>query len=536
MSGIRATVGGNLIDRVPARDWAHHDILARFRRSAGGFVTLLALAFALFHPFRAGGTIDAKALTPTIGSAPARMGFDRIEVVSAAHTRLGSAVLPSIIQGADWDGRRPLVVVFNGGPGAASGWLELGALGPLLAVVPDDPAAPIPHHLPLAANRNGLWDSADMLFVDPLGTGFSRAAPLAADAAIHDWRGDGEYIARLVRDWMAIHHRQAQPVVLLGESYGTERAVAVADALSAGSEQLPLRGIVLVSQSIVTGNSLHSQGNASGTALDVPTMAATACYFGRSTLAATPPEACARQALAFVHNQYLPALAAGKRLAVGRRAAVIARLGGLTGLSGADFAPPRLAITSGQYLRMALADRNLVLGAHDSRYAAPYDPARPWQDPSLDALLPAMTDAAQRASAMALGLARSPVDRTPYVLFDGGIPRQWHYGERADPRKSLDMMAILGQTLRRSGARLMIAGGLFDAAGSYGADRFLAAHLDLPRSRIDLRSYPGGHMFYLNSVSRAGFVRSLRGFVGGAAISWPPSPLAGRKSSSNGRA
>ena len=114
---------------------------------------------------------------------------------------------------------------------------------------------------------------------------------------------------------------------------------------------------------------------------------------------------------------------------------------------------------------------------------------------------------------MLLGLSASPVDGSAYRLVDLSLGDRWSYGEVADPYRSLDMMGVLARSLRRSGGRLMIAGGLFDTAGSYGADRYLASHIDLPRDAVDLTSYDGGHMFYLNGESRRAFLAALRTFA-----------------------
>ncbi|HWW27772.1 MAG TPA: hypothetical protein VNZ85_17950, partial [Caulobacter sp.] len=206
-------------------------------------------------------------------------------------------------------------------------------------------------------------------------------------------------------------------------------------------------------------------------------------------------------------------LAMGDRLPAERRAALERRMSRITGLPADHFAKSGLPLTKDAYRRLALAKEGALLGVYDSRYAAPVDPARKGQDPSFDKLLPAMEDAAVRANGILLGLSASPVDGSPYRLVDFRLGEQWGYGGMADPYRSLDMMGVLARSLRRSGGRLMIAGGLFDTAGSYGADRYLASHIDLPRDAVDLASYDGGHMFYLNGDGRRAFLAALRTFT-----------------------
>lgn len=478
-----------------------------------------------FNFLKAGSTFAVLAAAATMVSAPviarsaiertqpARMTIDQITARGLKGERFGTLVIPSIVA-AKAEAGRPIIFAFNGGPGAASGWLQLGLLGPLRVVIPDDPAQPIPPSPRLAKVQDGLSSVADLVFIDPLETGFSRAGADVDAAAIQDWRGDGDYIADAIRDWLALHGRSSAPVVLIGESYGTERAVAVADALTRSDNPVRLSGVVLVSQSITVENSLQRNGNDLGTAIGLPTIAATACYWGK---AKGRPMDCAVAAQDYALDHYLPALAAGTALPAARRSDAEQRMASITGLPAEHFAKKGLPLTKDGYRRLALAGEGKLLGVYDSRYAAPVDPARKGQDPSFDTLLPAMEDAMARANSMLLGINASPVDGSAYRLANLQLGDQWGYGGLADPYRSLDMMGVLARSLRRSGGRLMIAGGLFDTAGSYGADRYLASHIDLPRDSVEVASYDGGHMFYLNGDSRRAFLASLRSFITGIA-------------------
>ncbi|HWV12512.1 MAG TPA: septum formation initiator, partial [Sphingobium sp.] len=294
--------------------------------------------------------------------------------------RLGTLVVPSLVA-AERDTDRPVIFAFNGGPGSASGWLQLGLLGPLRVVLPDDPAKAIPPSPPFERAKDGLWDLADIVFIDPLGTGFSRVDAGVPDALVQDWRGDGDYIAGAIREWLTRHGRADAPVLLIGESYGTERAVAVADALTRGDRPVRLAGVVLVSQSITVENTLQRNGNDLGTAIGLPTIAATACYWKKAEGA---PKNCAADAQEYALGHYLPALAAGNQLSTERRAAVERRMSRITGLPADHFNKNGLPLTKDAYRHLALAKDGRLLGVYDSRYAAPVDPARKGQDPSFD--------------------------------------------------------------------------------------------------------------------------------------------------------
>lgn len=418
---------------------------------------------------------------------------------------LGTMIAPALVApraGPD----RPVIVVFNGGPGAASGWLQLGLLGPLRAEVPDDPAVPPGAPVSLQPNGQGLWDITDILFVDPLGTGFSRPAAGVDPREIRDWRKDGDYIAGAVGDWLARRGRLGAPLILIGESYGAERAVAVADALRRAPRPARIAGLVLISQTITTDASLRRRDPNLAAAIGLPTVAATACQLGTSGLADRDPAACAERSQRFAFDSYLPVLAAGRAPIETR-----AELARITGLPAAELTDAGLVIDRDRYRRQALGGR--VLGLYDSRYSAAVVPGRKWQDPSLDPLLAPLEVAARRNGRATLGLDRSPLDGSPYILFNPELHAHWRYGEHADPYGRIDIAGLLASVLRVSGARLLLAGGMFDSVGSYGGDRYLARQVRLPADRVTVRSYRAGHMFYLDRASREDFLPLLREFV-----------------------
>lgn len=426
----------------------------------------------------------ALAFAPIAGAAepdaaiPA-MRADRIVATGAGGRALGTLILPSIIVDAPRNkgAPRPLLIVFNGGPGAASAWLQLGLLGPWHMT--DDGR--------LEPNREGVWDRADMLFVDPLGTGFSRARA-DAPASVRGRDGDAAYLARAIRTWMDRHDRRDAPVVLMGESYGAERAVAVAAAWRKAHAEVHLTGIALVSQTVLSAFALDREQGGPLPA-NLPTMAAIACTWNHRA----DPLACAR--------------AAEQIAATAHPDQALDQLGGDT---FARLATRPAGMTLGLFRHLAFARQGYLLGLYDTRQVSrPY--ARTDRDPALAALLPRVAEAANRNSRMTLGLDRSPIDRTPYVIYDPAIRDAWRYP--ADPIHDPALTAELARILRDSGARLLVAGGVFDTVSSYAADRRLVAGLNLPPAQVTLRSYPGGHMFYLDPVCRHAFVQTLRTWI-----------------------
>lgn len=451
---------------------------------------------------------NAQRMSPAAVSAP-RMSIDLVAAQDDAGQPLGTLVMPSLLGSTTpVSPDRPLLVVFNGGPGAGSAWLQLGLLGPRHVVLPDPGSRLRPR---LEVNADTLRQRADILFVDPLGTGFSRARDGADRAQFHEWQADGAYLARAIRVWMARHGRERAPVVLLGESYGSERAIAVAEALEQSERPVRLAGLVLISQTVLSEQGVRAEDRTLATALALPTMAATACHYGLTTSEDRQPLACAAHAQTLAESE-LPAARHDPR----RRDATLLQLAGLTGLRPDAFDPADLSLSRDRYRQIALAAHSRVLGRYDSRTSAPVPvvAAHGWQDPSLDPLLPGMTAMARRAALETLGLRGSPLDRSPYVLFDPAIMLDWRYGPQAPQPGSSAMAARLDQLLTRSGARVLIAGGLFDGVGGYGADAYLGTALRRQSAdRVEVHSYPGGHMFYLEQPNRAAFLQHLQAFI-----------------------
>lgn len=420
---------------------------------------------------------------------------------------LGALVWSALTDPATANPARPVMVVFNGGPGAASGWLQLGLLGPLQVSLPPQSAADMPSVPPLRIAERGLAAQADMLFVDPLDTGFSRRDPAVAPDRVRTGAADGAYLARAVATWLVRHGRQSSPVIVLGESFGAERAVAVAEAWQRDMPWVRLTGIAMISQTVLNETDLRGTDRFQALAMGLPTLAATACYHRRATVGPHDPLACADAAAQLAEGAYLPGLRHG---AV--RVDTAERLAHLMALKPAAVRRASPALDRQQFRLALLHGEGLALGLYDSRQAARLDDPRGWRDPSLAPLVPALSEAMQRYNQRLLGLARSPVDGSRYILYNPAVRRTWRAG--GPPSSSGYALADrLGAVLRRSRAGLLLASGVFDSVGGYGADRVLADRLALPPGRVVIAGYRAGHMLYLDGASRAAFLLRLSAFV-----------------------
>ena len=173
---------------------------------------------------------------------------------------------------------RPVIFLFNGGPGAASAWLHMGAMGPVRINAPQDPATPVPAGQGPVANLHSLIDVADLVFLDPPETGFSRVAGEAEPGGLYSVNGDADVFARFIETWLADHGRTDAPVFLLGESYGTMRAAAVAGLMA---ESDPLDGVILMGQAINMIETSQRRGNMLSYATNLSALAAIAAYHER---------------------------------------------------------------------------------------------------------------------------------------------------------------------------------------------------------------------------------------------------------------
>jgi len=505
--------------------WAKH-------RSASHSASGCKVAGRLVRPARVLGRLFlVVGMLPLLGGSlpgleqPApglNLSWETIPARADDGALLGTLVWSALTPSAPVSQARPMLVVFNGGPGAASGWLQLGLLGPLQVSLPVDNSGAAPPAPVLRVADKGLGAQADILFVDPLDTGFSRRDPAVAPGRVRSGPADGAYLARAVAEWLARHGRRNSPVILLGESFGAERAVAVAEHWQRDRPWVRLAGIVMVSQTVLNETDLRQTDRLQAMAMGLPTVAATACHYGRSTAAPRDPLACADAAAELAQGPYLRALRGG---AV--PSGLVDRLARLTGLGRNALRRASPAIDRQQARLAMLHSQGLALGLYDSRRAARLDDPRGWRDPSLAPLVSALGLAMQRYNQRLLGLARSPVDGTSYVLYNPEVRRTWGGEGPGSAGGSAGGYALadhLGAVLRRSRADLLLASGVFDSVGGYGADRVLADRLALPPGRVSIASYRAGHMLYLDGSSRAAFLLRLSAFVarvGGASQDTP---------------
>lgn len=265
---------------------------------------------------------------------------------------------------------RPVTFLFNGGPGSGSLWLHMGAFGPKRVAIPNDGRDDGAPPYRLIDNPDSLLDVTDIVFIDPVGTGFSTALGDADPKEFWGVTKDAKSVAQFIRQWLSDNGRWNAPKFLGGESYGTTRTAAVANELEGTYNDVALNGLLLISTILDFGAQAEVPGNEMPYVLMVPSMAVTALYHGKTQPAASGPgpDALAQEARAFATNEYLPALMKGSALVGEERAAIRAKLARYTGLSEQYLENADLRVTPGRFYKELLRDRGLVVGRLDARY------------------------------------------------------------------------------------------------------------------------------------------------------------------------
>ncbi len=412
------------------------------------------------------------------------------------------------LDGAD-PATRPVTFAFNGGPGSSSVWLHLGLLGPRRVVMGDaGDLAPPPYAV--ADNAETLLAHSDLVFIDPVSTGFSRVAEGGKPADFHGFQRDLESVGELIRLWTSRNDRWMSPKYLAGESYGTTRASALADHLQT-RYGLYCNGIMLISSVIDMGTIRFTPGNDAPYAHYLPTYAAIAHYHGvLGDRSLAEVRAAAEE---FAAGDYPAALARGSRLTGAERAETIRRLAAVTGLSERYLDQVDLRIEHHRFFAELLRERGRVVGRLDGRFAGWEGDSggeRPSADPSMVAIHGPYAAALNHYVRSELGYESD----LPYEMLTSRV-MPWSYHEFEG--RHVNVADQLGRALRHNPhLRVHVACGYYDAATPYFAAEHTLAHLRIPaelRSNIEVRYYESGHMMYVHEPSRLRQSADLAAFV-----------------------
>lgn len=408
---------------------------------------------------------------------------------------------------------RPVTFLFNGGPGSASLWLQMGAFGPKRVAIPSDARDDGAPPYPILDNPDSLLDVTDLVFIDPVGTGFSHAI---GDTDPKDYWGvtkDAKSVAAVIRQWLSENGRWNSPKYLGGESYGTTRSAAVVNELEGEYNDVALNGVILISTVLDFGAGAETEGAELGYITTLPSMAVTALYHGKA--AAASPAAFAEEARQFAIGPYAAFLLKGQKAGAEERAAVRRELARFTGLSEAYLDRADLRVTSGRFYKELLRDRGLSVGRLDSRYTGrDYDSAgeTPDNDPSFYGIDAGYTAAANSYFRDTIGYQP---DRQ-YVTIGAVRDWDWQLDGGRDTNAYLNVTPYLGRALREnSGLRIFVGQGWYDFATPFFAAEYALTRTGIPQDRIIYSYYDSGHMMYIRDQDRSKLSADVRAFIRG---------------------
>lgn len=433
---------------------------------------------------------------------------------AAGETEASMFYVAYTLDGVKDASRRRLTFSFNGGPGSSSVWLHLGALGPKRIKMKDDgsmPAAPYE----LETNPATWLDETDLVFIDPVGTGYSRAAKPDLAKKFFGLQGDLESVSEFIRLYLVRSNRWLSPLFIAGESYGTTRAAGLSGMLV--EKGIALNGVLLVSTVLNFGTIRFGIGNDLPYVLYLPSYTATAWYHGKLKGDLQKDlKTALRESEKWAMTGYLQALAKGDALTPQERKEAVAKLAQFTGLPVQYVERSDLRIEIMKFIRELLRDENTLVGRLDSRLKGPGQRTESETaefDPSMSAIRPPYTAAFNNYARAELGYES---DRDYYIL-GGGIGR-WDYG--ADNRYA-DVSDALRQAFAKNPSmKLYVGAGYFDLATPYFAAYYTLNHAGLPpeaRANIRRHEYEAGHMYYINVPSLKAMKKDVSEFMKWAA-------------------
>jgi carboxypeptidase C (cathepsin A) len=412
---------------------------------------------------------------------------------------------------------RPIAFIYNGGPGSSSIWLHMGSFGPRrIVTVNGEPTPPAPYKL--TDNANSLLDKADLVFIDPVGTGFSHAVGKSQDKDFAGVDPDMRSLGQFIALYVTRYNRWNSPKFLIGESYGTYRSAVLGNYLQS-TEGIDLNGIVLISSVLDIATIMGSTGDDRMYIVYVPTYAATAWY--HKVLSDRPADLShfLDEARQFATNEYTLALMKGANLTAPEKAAVAKKLARFTGLSEDYILKANLRVDPGQFMAELQRSRGLVTGRLDARFSGfttDLLSETATRDPQSDAVTGAFT--ASFHTYLTNELKFSP-DRPYHVFADfSGLGASWPFTHNG--RETPNVLDDLTNAIvSNPHLQVEVENGYYDMATPFFGSEYTMAHLGLPeklQKNIHHQFYDAGHMMYLQESDLTKLRTNVGNFIDSA--------------------
>lgn len=407
---------------------------------------------------------------------------------------------------------RPIAFCFNGGPGSCSIWLHMGLLGPKKLAL-DEEGRALPPYI-TQPNPETLLATTDLVFIDPISTGFSEAAPGEDPKQFWGVNEDIKSIAEFIRLYISKNKRWASPKFVMGESYGAIRAVGLLEELYK-ENNIHLNGVILIS-SVLNFQTIRTHpGNDLAHVLLLPSFTATAWYHGKlsNDLLNRDLIDVLEEVEDFAMNDYSLALFKGDRLPKEEKERIIKQLSKYTGISSAYIQQSNLRLTTPRFSKELLRDKQKIVGRFDGRVEGmscePFAPEMEY-DASDNVLLGGATASFNDYLQRDLKWEQEK----EYKIHGNVMP--WNFGERGANRY-INMVPSLASSLaKQPNVHLFIASGYYDLATPYYAIDYTLNHLGLDeerQARISLHFYQGGHKIYVNPLNLTKLTQDLSEFI-----------------------
>jgi len=410
--------------------------------------------------------------------------------------------------------KRPITYAFNGGPGSSSVWLHMGTLGPK-RVLMQPSGYPTPPPYKLVDNEHSILDATDLVFIDPVTTGYSRPAPGQDGRQFHGVQGDVNSVAEFIRLYTSRHGRWTSPKFLAGESYGTTRAANLSGHLQ--QQGMNLNGIILLSSVLNFGTISFDPGNDLPYVLFLPTYTATAWYHKKlpKELMGDLKEAVA-EAKNFAAGEYNAALLKGDTLSPQVRKQIAQKLARYTGVPAAVIERNNLRLSSSRFRKELLRDQNRVIGRYDSRIVGIDEDTGasiPDYDPSYSIVQGAFTATWNQYVRSELKFESD----LPYEILTGRV-RPWNFDQFQN--RYVNVAETLKDAMTQNkDLRVFVANGYYDLATPFFATEYTFSHMLLDpdvRPHVSMDFFDAGHMMYIHLPSLEKVKADLAKFIAGS--------------------
>ena len=418
--------------------------------------------------------------------------------------------------------KRPVTFSYNGGPGSSSMWLHMGVMGPRRVVVNDpSPNGPAPYKL--EDNNYSILDVSDIVMLDPVGTGLSRAVGKSKNSDFWGVDADIKSVSLVIKNYVNENERWNSPKYLLGESYGTFRSAGVADYLQE-IFGISVNGVVLVSNVLDIRTLAFNPGDDLPFIVNFPSYAATSWYHNRVANKPASLDGFLKDARAFAYSDYANALMKGDQLSADEREKVLQNLVAFTGIDKNYWSRANLRVLQPQFAQELLRSEGLAVGRLDSRYKGitqDFLAEYAFNDPQSSDISPAFIAAFMGYYTTELKVSKDKTYNTGAYSFPD-FKWDWKhqrsnglFGDASSPNTGPDLLNAMSNNPRM---KVLVLNGIYDLATPFGGTEYTFDHLGLDKKikgNITQKYYEAGHMMYIHNESAAKFKKDVSEFITG---------------------